>query len=137
PMRSSGAYATVRMTALKIGIVGLVAFAIILASTLVKPGPPVSIIVRGFVTNRYSTIMVRNGESPDYVCAIIAVTNTSKDTFICSPKREGYFPTGGSTGSPVQKPYYAYGDGGFRNRRLPPDSGFCFEVLVWRDSTNQ
>jgi hypothetical protein len=111
---------------------GLAIFAINVAIGLNTTRPPVSLVLRGFVTNQ-NQFFLRDKTNPDYICAIIDVTNTGNRTFYCYANTSGHIP--GRLERP--KAYLASREGGFYSDYLNPHSGFSFETLVDRNTTNQ
>jgi hypothetical protein len=106
--------------------VGVIAFVVAWACSR-SAHPDVSLVVRGFVTNSYTFF------PGEYVCAIIDVTNASKHPLACFHRSEHQC----HMGSRIPKSYYSYREGGFRSRGLSPRSGFSFEAVVSRDTTNE
>src|SRR5258706_62498 len=104
-------------------LTGVAAFVIVFGCCLIRARQPVSMVLRGFVTHDLF---------PDYSCAIIDVTNTSSRPVICWNMNwvRGWIGRSGPNA------YYTLRDG-FQSHILGPHSGFSFESLVCRDSTNK
>ena len=75
-----GAAAMIRMRKFVFGAVLIAGACIVLwALALSKPSPAISMRVRGFTTNRY---VFPNDPDPDFIYAIIEVTNRSRRRFL-------------------------------------------------------
>jgi len=98
------------------------------ALALSNPSRAISMRVRGFTTNRY---VFPNDPDPDFIYAIIEVTNRSRQRFLTDQGVWDSFLLPNVPGFWEQTPKPA--GPGF----LPPHSGFSFEVVVWRNTTNK
>ena len=86
-----------------------------------KPRPPITMSIRGFVTNQYTS--PSQSGATNYICAIIGVTNHSDRWFLWSAPREseqGIFRTSAQD-----------------SRSLIGRTNFILETLVFRGFTNK
>jgi hypothetical protein len=127
-----------RKTVTRLLGVGLLAAALIcLALSISDRGSPLSLEVVGFTTNRWTDADLKAGDEPEYVCAVLILTNSSRKpiqywawfgTQRVDHRLLHHTPTGWEDQSVGEE----CGMGLVRNI-LQPSQGISFEAVVDRD----